>query len=170
MKKYKAWQVKEVIIPGTLTDSYVVGQTIRESREAVGQDPVEEVIEIMKGYLLFKGILTKREYEDKKGFMVGTHIFEGLDEFQNHTFKIWFKNENHITWKDDKPYVCSPDIVAVVNLNDCQPITNTNLKVGQKVAIIGKPNNKYRDKVDIKLLTPGYFGFDIEWKPMEQVL
>ena len=166
----KVKELKEVMIPGTLTDSYFVGKTIREAREAEGQDPVEKVVEVIGGHLLFKGTVTGREFEDKKGFMFGTHVFEGLDEFQGHAFKIWFKNENHITWLDDKPYVCSPDIVAVVALGDCEPITNTYLKVGQQVAIIGKPHIKYRDKGDVNLLTPKHFGFDIEWKPMEQVL
>jgi len=165
----KVKELKEVIIPGTLTDSYVVGKTIRKAREAAGQYPVEKVVEVIGGHLLFKGTVTGREFEDRKGFMFGTHVFEGLDEFQGYTFKIWFKNENHITWLDNKPYVCSPDIVTVVALEDCEPITNTYLKVGQQVAIIGKPHIKYRDKGDVNLLTPKHFGFDIEWKPMERM-
>jgi len=165
----KVKELKEVMIPGTLTDSYVVGQTIRKAREAAGHDPVEKVVEVIGGHLLFKGTVIEREFEDKKGFMLGTHVFEGLDEFQGHTFKIWFKNENHITWLDNKPYVCSPDIVTVVALEDCEPITNTYLQVGQQVAIIGKPHKKYRNKGDINLLSPKHFGFDIEWKPMERM-
>jgi len=165
----KVKELKEVMIPGTLTDSYVVGKTIRKAREAAGQDPVEKAVEVIGGYLLFKGTVTGREFEDKKGFMFGTHVFEGLDEFQGHTFKIWFKNENHITWLDNKPYVCSPDIITVVALGDCEPITNTYLKVRQQVAIIGKPHIKYRDKGDVNLLIPKHFGFDIEWKPMERM-
>lgn len=165
----KVKELKEVMIPGTLTDSYVVGKTIRKAREAAGQDPVEKAVEVIGGYLLFKGTVTGREFEDKKGFMFGTHVFEGLDEFQGHTFKIWFKNENHITWLDNKPYVCSPDIITVVALGDCEPITNTYLKVRQQVAIIGKPHTKYRDKGDVNLLIPKHFGFDIEWKPMERM-
>ena len=166
----KVKELKEVMIPGTLTDSYIVGKTIREARKVARKGPVEKVVEVIGGYLLFKGTVTGREFEDKKGFMFGTHVFEGVDEFQGHTFKIWFKNENHITWLDDKPYVCSPDIVTVVTLEDCEPITNTYLKVGQQVAIIGKPHIKYRDKGDVNLLTPKHFSFDIEWKPMEQLL
>lgn len=165
----KVKELKEVMIPGTLTDSYVVGKTIRKAREAAGQDPVEKVVEVIGGHLLFKGTVIEREFEDKKGFMFGTHVFEGLDEFQGHTFKIWFKNENHITWLDNKPYVCSPDIITVVALGDCEPITNTYLKVRQQVAVIGKPHIKYRDKGDVNLLIPKHFGFDIEWKPMERM-
>lgn len=165
----KVKELKEVMIPGTLTDSYVVGKTIREAREATGHDPVEKVVEVIGGHLLFKGTVIEREFEDKKGFMFGTHVFEGLDEFQGHTFKIWFKNENHITWLDNKPYVCSPDIITVVALGDCEPITNTYLKVRQQVAVIGKPHIKYRDKGDVNLLIPKHFGFDIEWEPMERM-
>jgi len=165
----KVKELKEVMIPGTLTDSYIVGKTIRKAREVAGQDPVEKVVEVIGGHLLFKGTVTKREFEDKKGFMFGTHVFEGLDEFQGHTFKIWFKNENHITWLDNKPYVCSPDIITVVALGDCEPITNTYLKVRQQVAVIGKSHIKYRDKGDVNLLTPKHFGFDIEWKPIERM-
>lgn len=165
----KVKELKEVMIPGTLTDSYVVGKTIREAREATGHDPVEKVVEVIGGHLLFKGTVIEREFEDKKGFMFGTHVFEGLDEFQGHTFKIWFKNENHITWLDNKPYVCSPDIITVVALGNCEPITNTYLKVRQQVAVIGKPHIKYRNKGDVNLLTPKHFGFDIEWEPMERM-
>lgn len=165
----KVKELKEVMIPGTLTDSYVVGKTIREAREATGHDPVEKVVEVIGGHLLFKGTVIEREFEDKKGFMFGTHVFEGLDEFQGHTFKIWFKNENHITWLDNKPYVCSPDIITVVALGDCEPITNTYLKVRQQVAVIGKPHIKYRNKGDVNLLSPKHFGFDIEWEPMERM-
>ncbi|GAI04319.1 unnamed protein product [marine sediment metagenome] len=165
----KVKELKEVMIPGTLTDSYIVGKTIRKAREAAGQDPVEKAVEVIGGHLLFKGTVTEREFEDKKGFMFGTHVLEGLDEFQGHTFKIWFKNENHITWLDNKPYVCSPDIITVVALGDCEPITNTYLKVRQQVAVIGKPHIKYRDKGDVNLLIPKHFGFDIEWKPIERM-
>jgi len=163
-------ELKEVIIHGTLTDCFVLGRSIRQARETIGQDPVEKTIEVIGGHLLFKGIVIEREFQNKKGFMFGTHLFTGLDKFKGHTFKIWFKNENHVTWLDDKPYICSPDIVSVVSLKNCEPITNTHLKVGQKVAIIGKPHKRYRDMGDVNLITPKHFGFNIEWTSMEQML
>jgi len=36
-------------------------------------------------------------------------------DFEGHKFAIWYKNENHIVWIDDKPFVTSPDIIALVD-------------------------------------------------------
>lgn len=43
------------------------------------------------------------------GYYVGTHEFEGEGEFAGHRYKVWFKNENHVTWFDGRPHVTTPD-------------------------------------------------------------
>ena len=72
---------------------------------------------VTKGRQVFvEGRIENREWEDRDGYMFGTTHIDGAGEFQGRSFKIWFKNENHITWMDDKPYVTSPDIIEVVEL------------------------------------------------------
>lgn len=162
----KAKEMKEVLVPGTLTKCLQIGKKIREAREK-GADPVRAVIEEIDGWLLFKGRVIKRETEDKEGYYWGTNILEGLGEFQGHTFKIWFKNENHISWLDEVPYVTSPDIIQVVELETAEPITNTDLKEGTLVAVVGAKNERYRTEKGIELLGPRHYGFDLDYIPIE---
>jgi len=163
----KAKEMKEVLVPGTLTKCLQIGKKIREAREK-GTDPVRAVIEEIDGWLLFKGRVIKRETEDKEGYYWGTNILEGLGEFQGHTFKIWFKNENHISWLDEAPYVTSPDIIQVVELEMAEPITNTDLKEGTLVAVVGAKNERYRTEKGIELLGPRHYGFDLDYIPIEK--
>lgn len=161
------WQdVKDAVIPGTLTRAYNIGTAIREARES-GTSPVTSAVKAVAGWLLFKGTVSKRETEDREGYYWGMTTIEGTDEFKGHVFKIFFKNENHITWLNDEVYVTSPDIIEVVQLDTAEPITNTNLKEGDPVAVIGAKNEKYRSDQGIALIGPKHYGYDIEYIPIE---
>jgi len=166
----KAKEMKEILVPGTLTESLEIGKTIRLAREE-GRDPVRAVTDFLNGWILFKGKVEKRDWEDREGYMYGTTYIEGIQEFQGEKFKIWFKNENHITWKNDKPFVTSPDIIEVVELESAEPITNPELNAGQNVAVIGvRARPQYTSKRGIELLGPGHYGFDLKHTPIDKIL
>ncbi|MCL6003300.1 MAG: DUF917 domain-containing protein [Thermoplasmatales archaeon] len=166
----KVSEMKEVVQPGTLSRSYEVGKAIRTARER-RRDPVEAAVESSKGNLLFEGKVSKKTWEDRDGYMWGMHIFKGTGSFAQKKFKIWFKNENHISWLDDEKYVTSPDLIEVVRRKDAEPITNTNLAVGDEVAIIGmKANSLFRTAEGLKVLGPRYFGFDYKYVPIEKIV
>ena len=120
------------------------------------------------GWLLFKGKVSKRETWDKEGYYWGINTIEGIDEFKGHTFKIFFQNENHITWLDDAVYVTSPDLIEVVHLANAEPITNTDLKEGDTVAVTGAKNLPFRTDVGIAAVGPKHYGYDIEYVPIEK--
>lgn len=161
-------ETKEVIIPGTLTECYNVGKLIRESREA-GKDPVKELVSSLGGWVLIKGTVSKKEWEDKLGYYWGTHTITGEGEYKGDTIKIWFKNENHICWKNDEVLVTSPDIITVVDAVTGEPYANPVLKEGDKVAVIGlKARQVFRSEKGIGILGPKAFGFDYEYVPIEE--
>jgi len=162
----KAKEMKEVVIPGTLTRCLNVGNAIRKARER-GDDPVEAAVKAVEGWLLFKGRVSRRETEDREGYYWGTNITEGIDEFKGHRFKIWFKNENHISWLDEEPYVTSPDIIEVVQLETAEPITNTALQENEMVAVIGARNEKYRTEKGIEVVGPKHYGYKLGYIPIE---
>ena len=162
--------MKKIIIPNTLSECHSIGQVIRKARES-GDDPVRAITESIKGWILFKGQVSKKTWQDIRGYMIGEHEIEGIDEFENKRMKIWYENENHVTWMNGKPYVFSPDIIEVVNLKTAEPITNTVLKDGDKVAVIGaKRRRAFDSKKAIEILGPKHFGFDIKYKPIEKVV
>jgi len=162
--------MKKIIIPNTLSECHSIGQVIRKARES-GDDPVRVITESIKGWILFKGQVSKKTWQDIRGYMIGEHEIEGIDEFENKRMKIWYENENHVTWMNGKPYVFSPDIIEVVNLKTAEPITNTVLKDGDEVAVIGaKRRRAFDSKKAIEILGPKHFGFDIKYKPIEKVV
>jgi len=162
--------VKEIIVPNTLTECYEVGKIIRESREN-NRDPVKAATNYLNGWLLFTGTVSEKEWDDKEGYYWGTHTITGDGKFTGDKFKIWFKNENHISWYNDDPYVTSPDMLIVVDAKSGEPYANPSIEIGQEVAVIGvKKRNEFDNERGIEVLGPRHFEFDIEHKSIEKIV
>jgi len=166
----KAGEMKKMVVPGSISRAFALGRAIRQAREQ-GKDPIATAAAFTGGWVLFKGVVTRRNWQNVKGYQVGTTDIAGIEEYQGHHFRIWFKNEHHISWKDGHPFVCSPDLLAVVQADTCEPITNTYLSEGDKVAVIGmKAAPPLRTPQGIAMLGPRHFGFDLEYRPIEEIL
>lgn len=158
-------EMKESILSGTLTECYEIGKLIREAREAK-KDPIEEIIDKLGGFLLAEGRVVKKETEDKAGYYWGVHTIEG----KNDITKVWFKNENHIAWKNDEVIATSPDIIVIVDTKTGEPMANPLLEEGDEVAVLGfKARDIFRTKKGVDILGPRYFGFDFDYKPIEEL-
>ena len=154
---------RDTVIPGTLTECYQAGRILREAKEA-GQDPVKALLDAFGGYELGRGTITVKDDRDDAGYYWGTITVDcGADEL-----KYWFKNENHVVWKNGQPSVTSPDIIAAVDTDTGEPVPNPLARVGQNVALVAmacKPQ-----QADTTLLTPRYFGFDIDHIPIQDLM
>src|SRR5699024_7319893 len=116
------------------------------------------------GYELGRGTITVKDDYDAAGYYWGTVTVDCGDK----ELKYWFKNENHVVWKNGKPYVTSPDIIAAIDVETGEPVPNPLSYVGQKVALIAmrcKPQQQ-----NAELLMPRYFGFDIDHVPVDEVM
>jgi DUF917 family protein len=130
-------ETKDIVIRDTLTFSLMLGAAVREAREQE-KDPVQAIIDFTGGWLLFTGEVKRKDWEDKGGYMIGTTHIKGIDNWAGHTFRYWFKNENHIGWLDDEPIITSPDMPIVVDLKTGEGIINTYIDAGERVAVIGR--------------------------------
>lgn len=163
-------EVKEVLAAGTLTKALQVGQVIREAREK-GADPVAEAVRAVDGWLLFEGEVISTETADEQAlaFGLGTHKLKGLGSHEGHTFKIWYKNEYHVSWRDDKPFVTSPDSLIMIDLKTGEPATSYDFSVRDQVAVVGrKAHEVHRTRGGIEALGPRHFGFELDYVPIEQ--
>jgi hypothetical protein len=166
----KGRDMKRVVIQNTLSECFLAGQTLRKAA-AAKQDPADAVAKATKGWVLFRGTVTKKDWQDKEGYLWGTNTIAGSANFKGHTFKIFYKNENHVTWLDDKPYVTSPDIIEVIRSDTGEPITNTNIKEGDNVSVLGlKGREPFRSPKGLEILGPKHFGYDIKYTPIEQLM
>jgi DUF917 family protein len=163
-------EMKKLVTPGTVSKSFEAGRAIREAREK-GKKIDEEIAKTLGGFTLFQGDLIKKEDQDHDGYYWGTNTVRGKGKFSNHTFAYWFKNENHVTWLDDKLHATSPDIICVIDSERGEPITNPASKVGDSVSIIAFSSNKsFRTKKALEVLGPRHFGFDADYTPLERLL
>ncbi|MDH7484765.1 MAG: DUF917 domain-containing protein [Anaerolineae bacterium] len=163
-------EMKEIIVPGTLTRCLHLGRAIRQARER-GDDPVQAAIEHTGGWLLFEGEVTGKEWEDREGYMIGTTHIKGTGRFAGHGLDVWFKNENHVSWLDGQPYVCSPDLVTIVDQETGEGFTNTVIDAGHRVAVIGiKGLEAFRSERGLAAAGPRYFGFGVDYVPIEEIV
>jgi hypothetical protein len=164
-------RLRETIIPGTVSKAYEIGRIVRRA-VSEGDDPAKRLVEKIEGsYILFKGRIVDVDWrDDPEGYMIGTTYIKGIDEYKNDHMKIWFKNENHITWLNDKPFVTSPDLISLMDPNG-NPITNNALAKDLKVYVIGfKAHKIFRTEKGLEILGPKHFGFNIEYTPIENAI
>jgi DUF917 family protein len=164
-------EMKEVLVRGTLTKCLAMGQARRQAL-ARGEDPVEAIVEITDGWRLLEGIVTGKDWEDRDGYMFGTTHLAGTRQYSGQTLDVWFKNENHVSWLNGKPWICSPDIVTLVRAGTGEGITNADIKEGDELVALGmKGLEAFRTEYGLNECTgPRYFGFDIDYRPIEELL
>lgn len=164
-------QMKEILVPGTLTQCLEVGRACRLATKA-GRDPVEAALEIVEGWRLFEGTVTGKCWEDSGGFMVGSLDIDGSGPSAGRTLRAWFKNEIHVTWLDGEPWVCSPDLVTLVDPSTGRGYTNTDIDVGDPVTAVGMRGLEVmrRPRALSSATGPAYFGFDIAYIPIEDLV
>jgi uncharacterized protein len=161
--------LQRVAVPGGITRALAVGRAIRAAR-ARGADPVREAAEALGGWVLFRGRVAKKEWESRDGYMYGTTTVEGEGPDAGHTLRVWFKNENHVTWRDGTPWVLSPDLVMTIGA-DGIPYTNTLLPEGARIGVIGcVADARLRTPVALDLLGPRHYGYDLPYTPIEQLV
>jgi len=162
--------MKKLVIASGASRSLEIGRRIRESVKA-GQDPAQAAAVAMSGWVLFRGKVTRKEWESREGYMYGTTTIRGEGSDRGHKMKIWFQNENHITYVDDKPFVTSPDLITVMDSKTGEPYTNTMVEKGMNLAVLGaKAEEKYRTAPGLAILGPRHFGYDMEYVPIEKLL
>jgi DUF917 family protein len=166
-----AAEMKEVLVHGTLTKSLALGRAIREAREK-GADPIDAAVQVTGGWRLFEGVVSAKEWEDRDGYMFGTNHVKGTGDSQGQTLDVWFKNENHVSWLNAQPWVCSPDLVVLARQESGEGITNTQIKEGDAVVAVGvKGLEVFRTKFGLDRASgPRYFGFDIDYVPIEELM
>ena len=117
--------------------------------------------------VLFRGEVAERTWENRDGYMWGEHSIAGTGDYSGR-LKIWFKNENHLTWLDGEPYVTSPDVIEVVDDRTGEPRVNTDIEIGDRVAVLAVPRRPQFDTPEgIAALGPRHWGFDLDFRPLE---
>jgi DUF917 family protein len=161
--------VREIAVPGTMSECLALGRAIRTAGEA-GEDPVAAAAAHLDGWVLFRGVVSDRDWANT-GYMDGTHTLDGTGDFAGRSLRVWFRNENHVSWLDGEPWVASPDLIEFCDPATGEPLVNTYLALGQEIAVVGR---RRRDQFDsaagLRTLGPRHFGFDLDFVGIEALV
>ena len=167
-----AKQFKKAIARNQVTLCMSIGAAIREARSKK-EDTQKAFLKASGGVKLFEGTVTSYGMEGTGGFNWGEWEIEGEKQFSNHKLKVWYKNENLVSWLDGAPYVCCPDLLCIVDSSTCEGLSNFGGAdhAGKKVTVFGiKALDLWRTTKGIEVFGPKHFGFDIDYVPMEELV
>lgn len=165
-------EVKRGLVPGDLSEAIALGRTVREAREQ-GRDPVGALTQYAKGYELFRGVVSKSEYRGERGFSWTDATIRGTGKYRGHTYRVWVKNENIVSWLDGNVDVTSPDYIWNLDPATGHAMVSSQLggyPLGAEVVMVGVPAHQlWRTEKGIEVLGPRHFGFDFDYTPIEEL-
>ena len=157
--------LKDTVIRGAITDAWKIGRAFLDAK-ASGGALADAVIEAGAGKKMFAGTVTKSEFETRDGYTFGDTFIEGTGECAGHTLRIWYQNENIMSWLDGEIFVTVPDLVCVIDEDNREPQLNPYARVGEKVSVVALPAPaEWTTPRGLEVFGPKFFGYDIEYKP-----
>lgn len=161
-------QVKDTTIHHSLSLAETIGRTLREAR-AAKRDPIREILQLVHGYEIFQGKIVDVRRRTEAGFAKGEARFEGLDSYRGQELLIRFQNENLVAIRNGDVLVTVPDLITTLELETGLPITTEMLRYGYRAVVIGIPcDPKWRSAHALDVVGPRYFGYDVDYMPIEQ--
>jgi len=160
--------LKEASIPNTISLSEAIGASRRRTVEK-GMDPCAAVAKAGQGFLRFEGIVEKHSWKNEEGFTIGEIELRGIEKYKGEKYRIWYKNENIISWRNGGVDMTVPDLISVLKRDTGMPITNPSCDRGNDVAVIGFPaSEQWRTAEGIAAFGPKCFGYEEEFIPVER--
>lgn len=160
-------QLKKAAIPDTMTLCEEIGRTIRSER-AQKQDVISAVQRITGGLRIFHGKVVDVDRITEGGFAKGSATLEGIEDDTGRMLTLDFQNENLVAKLDGEVVVSVPDLITVMDSDTGDPIMTEGLRYGCRVVVLGIPCSlKWRSPEGLALVGPRYFGYDIEYHPVE---
>jgi len=162
-------KVKEAGIKNIVTFAEEIGRAIRTAKNKK-TDPVKALKEVTGGFPLFEGKVVDIKRKTKGGFARGEAEIEGINSYNGQTLTLNFQNEHLVAKVDEEVIASVPDLITVHDKETGQPITTEGMKYGNRVLVMGIPcTDKWRCEKGLELVGPKYFGYDIEYTPIEEL-
>ena len=86
--------------------------------------------------------------------------------FRSHELKIWYQNENIISWLDGRYAATVPDLICMFNRREQMPQLNPYAKAGDPMSLVVLPAPaEWRTKRGLEVFGPKSFGYDTDYVP-----
>ena len=165
-------QLKESVIPNTISQSIEVGRAVREAIDRK-RNPVEAFMETVHGTELFRGAIRTLRGEDRGAFYHVKAVLKGLDKYKRKTMEVVFKNETMMAHVNKKLVSVFPDLLCMLDPRSGQGIMTANLRPGTKVVFVGIPaHERLRECLKTELGQQAFgaarYGYPkVKYRPIE---
>lgn len=161
-------QLRDGMVPGTLTLVERLGAAVREARGH--RDPIADATKVLGGHRLFTGKVADVVRRTSGGFARGTAVLEGTGTYDGRRMELEFQNENLVARRDGTVVASVPDLICVLESDTGEPVTTEGLRYGFRVSVVGAPcDPRWRTDAGLALVGPGYFGYDHGYVPVERL-
>ena len=167
-------QLKDTVIPGTVSFSVKLGALLREKRGQADTllTPLKTLFEPSiygECKLLYTGKVIDKTTRIIGGYDVGEATIQDFTATAE-PILINIKNEYLLARQGKRVMASVPDLITIVDFEMGTPINGERLRFGQRVAIFatGCPDF-YRTARALKVVAPRCFGFDIDYVPLESL-
>ena len=161
-----AEQVRRTAVPLTLSLARDLGDAVKSSRQH-GDDPLEAILSVCPGKVLFSGKVVDVERRTTAGFARGVLTIDGLDDYTGERMVIEFQNENLVARRDGVITCVVPDLICAVATDLGEPVTTELMRYGLRVTILGFPAPElWTSPEGLAVAGPQAFGYDVDYAPL----
>jgi DUF917 family protein len=135
--------------------------------QAKHDDPIEAILSVEPGKVLFRGKVVDVERRTTEGFLRGRATLSNLDEDSDARVTIDFQNEWIVAWRDGEAMAMSPDLICVVDSVAGEAVGTETIRYGQRVTVIALPPPAvFTTLRGLEHVGPRAFGYDLDYKPV----
>lgn len=161
---------ENVLVQGSLSLAASIGRAVREAI-ASGDDPIEAARVAGDGYTLFDGTVRRFDWNDLDGFLVGNVELDGTGLYASQSIVLDYMNEHLVARKDGVVVATCPDLITMIDRRTNEGIGNPDFEAGQSVSVLAfRAAALWRRPEGLQVFRPGYFGYDIDYVPVEERL
>ena len=161
---------ENTLVTGSFSLAADIGRAVREAR-AAGTDPLSAAVQAGDGYHLFDGVVDGFNWVDADGFLVGTLNLVGTGRYAGQTMQLDYKNEHLVARRDGALVATCPDLITLIDRTTFEGVNNPDFSKGQAVSVLGfRSDPIWRTPAGLEVFRPRYFGYDIDYVPIEQRL
>lgn len=156
--------IAHALVPDTISMAQKMGEAFRYAQEA-GDDTAEVIAQVGRGAVVFRGKISACDWRTEDGFTLGSVTIAGAGALTGHSYRIGVKNENLISWLDDKVHATIPDLICLIDTQSGAPISNPEYEVGMEVAVVILPApDAFMTPRGLEAFGPAYVGLDQPFK------
>ena len=159
-------QVRRTAVPLTLSLARDLGDAVKSARQN-GDDPLDAILSVCPGKVLFSGKVVDVERRTTAGFARGVLTIDGLDANAGERMVIEFQNENLVARHDGAITCVVPDLICAVATDLGEPVTTELMRYGLRVTILGFPAPElWTSPEGLAVAGPRAFGYDVDYTPL----